>query len=197
MRRSLLTTNEQVSDSIVLVFTGNDEALVSEWVKRVRDRDFACQNSDIMNCLPMPAADAQRPFTACSALPSLTVSTRNSICAMSWSASPIIRSTASTNSCPGTWPQSFQRISQHLKCPHKNRWTLEPPRLNHAAYQDGLETTLTFIIMMAGFVTQSSRRPPSLEWTGCFRVSPHARRSCSRANVRWIRPPDKCRVRPC
>ena len=55
MRRSLLTTNEQVGDSIVLVFTGNDEALVSEWVKRVRDSDFACQNSGIMNCLPIPA----------------------------------------------------------------------------------------------------------------------------------------------
>jgi hypothetical protein len=50
----------------------------------------------------------------------------NSICAMSWSASPIIRSTVSTNSYPGTWPQSFQCISQHLKCPLKNRWTLEP-----------------------------------------------------------------------
>ena len=55
MRRSVLTTNEQVGDSVVLVFTGNDEALVSEWVKRVRDRDFACQNSGTMNCLPMPA----------------------------------------------------------------------------------------------------------------------------------------------
>jgi hypothetical protein len=73
MRRSLLTTNEQVGDSIVLVFTGNDEALVSEWVKRVRDRDFACQNSGIMNCLPMPAANAQRPFTACLALPNSTI----------------------------------------------------------------------------------------------------------------------------
>ena len=45
----------------------------------------------------------------------------------SWSASPIIRSTVFTNSCPGTWPQSFQGISQHLKCPRKNRWTLKPP----------------------------------------------------------------------
>jgi hypothetical protein len=64
MRRSLLTTNEQVSDSIVLVFTGDDEALVSEWVKRVRDRDFACQNSGIMNCLPIPADNGPRLCTA-------------------------------------------------------------------------------------------------------------------------------------
>jgi hypothetical protein len=56
MRRSVLTTNEQVGDSIVLVFTGNDEAPVSEWVKRVHDRDFACHNSGIMNCLPMRVA---------------------------------------------------------------------------------------------------------------------------------------------
>ena len=91
MRRSLLTTNEQVGDSIVLVFTGNDEALVSEWVKRVRDRDFACQNSGIMNCLPMPAANARRPFTACSAQRSSTILIPNFICAMSWSTSPITR----------------------------------------------------------------------------------------------------------
>jgi hypothetical protein len=65
------------------------------------------------------------------------------------------------------------------------------------AHGSAIAGEATFIIMMAGFVTQSSRRPPSLEWTGCFRVSPHARRSCSRANVRWIRPPDKCRARPC
>jgi hypothetical protein len=53
-----------VGDSIVLVFTGNDEALVSEWVKRVRDRDFACQNSGIMNCLPIPADNRPRLCTA-------------------------------------------------------------------------------------------------------------------------------------
>jgi hypothetical protein len=64
MRRSLFTTNEQVSDSIVLVFTGDDEALVSEWVKRVRDRDFACQNSGIMNCLLIPADNGPRLCTA-------------------------------------------------------------------------------------------------------------------------------------
>jgi hypothetical protein len=64
MRRSVLTTNEQMGDSIVLVFTGNDEALVSERVKRVRDRDFACQNSGIMNCLPIPAANGPRLCTA-------------------------------------------------------------------------------------------------------------------------------------
>jgi hypothetical protein len=124
MRRSVLTTNEQVGNSVVLVFTGNDEALVGEWVKRVCDRDFACQNSGTMNCLPMPADNAPRPFTVCSALPNSTISIPNSIYAMSWSASPIIRSTASTNFCPGTWPQSFQRISQHLKCPLKDKWTL-------------------------------------------------------------------------
>ena len=55
MRRSVRTANEQMGDSIVLVFTEKDEALVSEWVKRVRDSDFACQNSGIMNCLPIRA----------------------------------------------------------------------------------------------------------------------------------------------
>ena len=64
MRRSVLTTNEQVGDSVVLVFTGNDEALVSEWVKRVCDRDFACQNSGIMNCLPIPADNGPQLCTA-------------------------------------------------------------------------------------------------------------------------------------
>ena len=44
----------------------------------------------------------------------------------SWNASPIIRSTVSTSSYPGTWPLSFQPISQHLKCPPKYKWTLEP-----------------------------------------------------------------------
>jgi hypothetical protein len=33
-------------------------------------------------------------------------------------------------------------MSKHLKCPLKNRWTLNPP-LIHAVYQDGLEMTLT------------------------------------------------------
>jgi hypothetical protein len=79
MRRSVLTTNEQVGDSIVLVFTGNDEDFVSERVKRVRDRDFARQNSGIMNCLQMPAANAPRPFTACSALPNSTIWIQSSI----------------------------------------------------------------------------------------------------------------------
>ena len=68
-----------------------------------------------MNYLPMPAANAQRPFTACSVLPNSTILILNSIYAMSWTASPIIQSTVSTNSYPGTWPQSFQLISQHLK----------------------------------------------------------------------------------
>jgi hypothetical protein len=72
-----------MGDSIVLVFTENDEALVRKWVKRVCDSDFACQNSGIMNCLPMPADNVRRPFTACSVLPSLTMSPQNSICAMS------------------------------------------------------------------------------------------------------------------
>jgi hypothetical protein len=58
MGGSVRTTNEHVGHSIVLVFTEDDEAPVSEWVKRVRDRDFACQNSGIMNCLPMPAVSA-------------------------------------------------------------------------------------------------------------------------------------------
>jgi hypothetical protein len=64
MRRSVLTTNEQVGDSVVLVFTGNDEALVSEWVKRVCDGDFACQNSGTMNCLPIPEDNGPRLCTA-------------------------------------------------------------------------------------------------------------------------------------
>ena len=54
-----------MGDSIVLVFTENDEALVRKWMKRVCDSDFACQNSGIMNCLPIPAANVRRPFTAC------------------------------------------------------------------------------------------------------------------------------------
>ena len=53
-----------MGDSIVLVFTGNDEALVSEGVKRVGDRDFARQNSGIMNCLPIPADNGPQLCTA-------------------------------------------------------------------------------------------------------------------------------------
>jgi hypothetical protein len=55
MRRSVSAADEQVAHPIVLVFTENDEALVSAWVKRVCDSDFACQNSGIMNCLLIPA----------------------------------------------------------------------------------------------------------------------------------------------
>ena len=73
----------------------------------------------------MRAGNAQRPSTACSVLPNSTISILNSIYAMSWSESPIIRSTVSRDSYPGTWPHSFQRISQHLKCPLENRWTLK------------------------------------------------------------------------
>ena len=80
-----------MGDSIVLVFTENDEALVRKWVKRVCDSDFACQNSGIMNCLPIPAANAPRPFTACSALPNSTIWIQSSIYDMSWSALLIIR----------------------------------------------------------------------------------------------------------
>jgi hypothetical protein len=132
MRRSIPTANEQVYCSKMLVFTENNQALLSQRMKRVCDGDFARQNSGTMNYLPMTVANVRRPFTACLALPSSTILIPNSIYAMSWSASPIIRSTVSTNSCPGTWPPSFQRISRH-------------PRLNHAAYQDGLETTLLSI----------------------------------------------------
>ena len=53
MCRSVRAANEQVGDSIVFVFTENNEGLVSEWMKRVCDSDFACQNSGIMNCLPI------------------------------------------------------------------------------------------------------------------------------------------------
>ena len=64
MRRSIRAANEQVGDSIVLVFAENDEGLVSEWMKRVCYSDFACQNSGIMNCLPMPAETALPSSTA-------------------------------------------------------------------------------------------------------------------------------------
>jgi len=64
MRRSVLTTNEQVRDSIVLVFTENDETPVGEWVKWVRDSDLACQNSGIMNCLLILADNGPQLCTA-------------------------------------------------------------------------------------------------------------------------------------
>jgi hypothetical protein len=64
MRSSIRTANEQVGDSIVLVFTENNEALVSEWMKRVCDSDFACQNSGIMNCLPMQGESGRLTFIA-------------------------------------------------------------------------------------------------------------------------------------
>ena len=64
MRRSVRTAHEQVGDSIVFVFTENDEALVSEWMKWVCDSDFACQNSGIMNCLPMQGESGRLTFIA-------------------------------------------------------------------------------------------------------------------------------------
>ena len=86
-----------------------------------------------------------KTLTVCSALPNSTMSIPNSICAMFWSASPTIRSTGSTNSCLGTWPQCFQRTSLHPKCPHKKYMDTKPPLLYEAAFQDGLETTLTLV----------------------------------------------------
>ena len=53
---SVRTANQQMYSSIVLVFTQNDEALLCQWMKWVGDSDFACQNSDIMNCLPIVEA---------------------------------------------------------------------------------------------------------------------------------------------
>ena len=70
MSRSVYAANEQVGDSVVLVFTRNNEALISERMKRVCDGDFASQNSGIMNCLPTPAEYALPPFTRWSAQPS-------------------------------------------------------------------------------------------------------------------------------
>jgi hypothetical protein len=49
---SIGTAYKQVYRSIVLVFTENDEALVGQRMKWVRDSDFARQNSGIMSCLP-------------------------------------------------------------------------------------------------------------------------------------------------
>jgi hypothetical protein len=96
-----------VGDSVVLVFTGNDEALVSEWVKRVCDRDFACQNSGTMNCLPILEDNGLQPSTVLSALPSSTGSIRRSIFVRCSINSPSIPSIESTNFCPGTSrPQS-------------------------------------------------------------------------------------------
>lgn len=62
MRRSIAAADEQVAPSIVLVFTENYEALVSKWVKRVCDSDFACQNSGIMNCLLITVASGRLSF---------------------------------------------------------------------------------------------------------------------------------------
>jgi hypothetical protein len=64
MSRSVYAANEQVGDSVVLVFTRNNEALISERMKRVGDGDFASQNSGIMNCLPTAAANAPQRCTA-------------------------------------------------------------------------------------------------------------------------------------
>jgi hypothetical protein len=107
MRRSVLTTNEQVGDSIVLVFTGNDEAFVSERVKRVRDRDFARQNSGIMNCLQIAAVSAPPPCTRSSVRPSSTDWIRNSISERCLHGSLIILSARSRISCPGTLHPHF------------------------------------------------------------------------------------------
>ena len=62
MRRSVHAANEQVGDSIVFVFIENNEGLLSEWMKRVCYSYFACQNSGIMNCLPMPAESVLPSF---------------------------------------------------------------------------------------------------------------------------------------
>lgn len=64
MSRSVYAANEQVGDSVVLVFTRNNEALIDERMKRVCNGDFASQNRGIMNCLPTAAANAQRRCTA-------------------------------------------------------------------------------------------------------------------------------------
>jgi hypothetical protein len=60
MSRSVGTANKQVYSSIVLMFAEHDEALAGQWMKRIRDGNFARQNSGIMNCLPMPLGSALR-----------------------------------------------------------------------------------------------------------------------------------------
>jgi hypothetical protein len=42
----------------MIVLTENDEALLGQRVKWVRDGDFAPQNSGIMNCLPTQVDNA-------------------------------------------------------------------------------------------------------------------------------------------
>ena len=61
---SVRTANQQMYSSIVLVFTQNDEALLCQWMKWVGDSDFACQNSGIMNCLPIAEECVPPPCTA-------------------------------------------------------------------------------------------------------------------------------------
>jgi hypothetical protein len=71
---------------------------------RVRHSDFACQNSGIMNYLPMRVVNV--PLVSIHYLEqrSSTGRIQSFTCAMSWSASPIIPSTASTNFYLGTSP---------------------------------------------------------------------------------------------
>lgn len=75
------TANEKMGDSIVLVFAENYEALLSEGMKRIRDSDFARQNSGIMSCLPTRVENERLAFIHFSGQPSSTGSIRNSTCA--------------------------------------------------------------------------------------------------------------------
>jgi hypothetical protein len=84
MRRSVRTANEKMGDSIVLVFTENHEALLSEGMKRVSDSDFARQNSGIMSCLPMLVVNALPRSIRCSVLPSSMDSIQNYTSVRSW-----------------------------------------------------------------------------------------------------------------
>lgn len=116
MRCSVRTANQQMYSSIVLVFTQNDEALLCQRMKWVGDSDFACQNSGIMNCLPMQVVSAQLRSIRCWEQPSSTGSIRSSTSAAFSNRSPITRSTASRSCCPGISPH-LRTISPDLKCP--------------------------------------------------------------------------------
>ena len=56
--------------SIVLVLTEDNEALFGQRVKRVGNNDFVCQNSGVMNCLPIPAENGLHRSTVSSEAPS-------------------------------------------------------------------------------------------------------------------------------
>lgn len=78
---TIRTANQQMRCAKMLVFAENDEALRRQWMERVRDSDFAGQNSGIMNCLLTAAARAQLLSTRCSERQDSTASIPNVGCA--------------------------------------------------------------------------------------------------------------------